>query len=211
VRAQHAQIDAWNARHAPGGSNGRRKARGRKAAADVRLFKGIESDILSDGSLDYPDEVLATFEYVVGSVHSSFGLSQGAMTERVVRALQNPYLTILGHPTGRLLLTRRGYALDLDEVFRVAADRRVVIEINSDPHRLDVGWREARAAAERGALIAINPDAHSTAGLDVVAFGVNMARKAGLEAEQIVNCWPLKRIEAYLAERKQAEEARTRA
>jgi DNA polymerase (family X) len=207
VRAQQAETDAWNARHAPGDGR-RRKGRARGAEHEgIRLFKGIEADILVDGSLDYPDEVLATFDFVIGSVHSSFALPAEAMTERVLRALGNPYLTMLGHPTGRLLLTRRGYDLDLERVFAAAAEHGVIIEINSDAHRLDLGWREAMAAAEQGILIAINPDAHSVAALDAVAFGVNMARKAGLGPEQIVNCWPLERVERYLAQRKQASEA----
>src|SRR5690606_13179101 len=115
---------------------------------------------------------------------------------------RHPSLTILGHPTGRLLLTRAGYALDVRAVIDAAAEAGVVVEINANPHRLDLDWREVRYAAGRGVLIAINPDAHSTAGLAHVAFGVNMARKAGLEPRQILNCWTLKEIEAYLAARK---------
>lgn len=194
VRAQQADIDGWNERAAAAGD-------------PFRLFKGVESDILADGSLDYPDRVLASFDYVVASVHSGFAMGEEEMTARVVRAVRNPYLTMLGHPTGRLLLSRKGYDLDVARVIEAAAERGVVIEINANPHRLDLDWRHVRVAAERGILIAINPDAHSTAGLEHVAYGVNMARKAGLTPEQIVNCWPLDRVEGYLAERKQAREA----
>jgi DNA polymerase (family X) len=208
VLTQQAEIDAWNARVAPADGRAPTAKNGEEGPPEVRLFKGIEADILVDGSLDYSDEVLATFDFVVGSVHSSLAMSVEVMTERVVRAVSNPYLTMLGHPTGRLLLTRKGYPLDLERVFAAAAENRVIIEINSDAHRLDLGWREAKAAAEQGILIAINPDAHSVAALDAVVFGVNMARKAGLRPQQIINCWPLERVERYLAERKQAREAR---
>ncbi|HET8656290.1 MAG TPA: DNA polymerase/3'-5' exonuclease PolX [Longimicrobiaceae bacterium] len=191
VKEQQREIDRYNAQHGPG----------------FRVFKGTESDILPDGSLDYPDEVLASFDYVVGSVHSSFGQPRAEMTERVLRAVRNPRLTILGHPTGRLLLGREGYAIDLRAVIDAAAQAGVVIEINANPHRLDLDWREVRYAVERGVLIAINPDAHSTAGLRDVAYGVNAARKAGLEPSRILNCWTLNEVERFLAERKHRREA----
>jgi DNA polymerase (family X) len=170
----------------------------------LRLFAGTESDILADGSLDYPDELLARLDYVVGSVHSAFRMTREAMTERIVRAVRNPRLTILGHPTGRLLLRREGYAVDLDAVLEAAAASGVVVEINAHPNRLDLDWREVRKAAARGIIIAINPDAHSADALDHVAYGVNIARKAGLEPRQILNCWSRTEVEAYFAERKQA-------
>jgi DNA polymerase (family X) len=194
VREQHREVDRLNA-----GWKG--------DATPFRLFSGVESDILPDGSLDYPDDVLESFDYVVGSVHSSFGMSREEMTARVVRAVRHPALTILGHPTGRLLLTRAGYAIDLRAVIDAAAEAGVAIEINANPHRLDLDWREVRQAAERGVLIAINPDAHSTAGLEHVAYGVNMARKAGLGPERILNCWTTNEVERYFAERKQARQA----
>lgn len=195
VRQQQREIDAWNAAH--GGDAGRR----------FRLFRGTESDILTDGRLDYPDEVLATFDYVVGSVHSSFGMGEAEMTARIVRAVRHPMLTILGHPTGRLLLTRSGYAVNVRAVIDAAAEAGVIVEINADPHRLDLDWREVRYAAERGVLVAIDPDAHSTAGLDNVAYGVNMARKAGLGPRQILNCWTLEEVEEYFAQRKRRRAA----
>src|SRR5690606_31557873 len=156
-----------------------------------RLFWGIESDILPDGSLDYPDDVLLGFDYVVASVHSSFGMSEEEMTKRMVRAVRHPATTILGHITGRLLLTRAGYSVDVEAVLRAVAEAGVIIEINANPHRLDLDWRDVRRAAELGILIAVNPDAHSVRELDNVAFGVNMARKAGLTPRQVLNTWPL--------------------
>lgn len=170
----------------------------------IRLFAGTESDILADGSLDFPDEVLAGLDYVVGSVHSAFRLGREEMTARIVRAVRHPGLTILGHATGRLLLRREGYDVDVAEVVAAAAETGTIIEINASPRRLDLDWREVRRAAAAGVLIAINPDAHTVQELDYVQYGVNMARKAGLQAKQIVNCWPRAEVERYLAERKQA-------
>jgi DNA polymerase (family 10) len=191
VREQHAEIDAWNREH--GGTGAKR----------FRIFKGIESDILPDGSLDYDDALLASFDYVVGSVHSSFTMSREEMTERVLRAIENPYLTMLGHATGRQLLVREGYQIDVDAVIDGAAELGVAIEINADPHRLDLDWRHVRRAAELGVLIPINPDAHSVAGLDNVAYGVNVARKAWLAAPQVLNTWTLEKVEAYFAGRRE--------
>lgn len=177
---------------------------GRAKAHGVRLFAGTESDILADGSLDYPDDTLAALDYVVGSVHSAFRIPREAMTERIVRAVRHPRLTILGHATGRLLLRREGYAVDTDAVIAAAAEAGKIIEINASPNRLDLDWREVRKAAAAGVLIAIDPDAHTVRELDYVGYGVNMARKAGLEPRQILNCWPRAEVERYLAERKQA-------
>lgn len=193
VRQQHREIDRLNRDFARGGGE-----------HGFRIFKGIESDILPDGSLDYPDAVLRSFDYVVGSVHSSFQLPREEMTQRVIRAVRNPHLTILGHPTGRLLLTRAAYDIDVRAVIDAAVEAGVVLEINANAHRLDLDWREARYAAGRGALIAINPDAHSVAGLAHVTYGVNMARKAGLEPRQVLNCWTLDEVEDFFAARKQA-------
>ncbi len=181
VRRQQAEIDAWNA----------------DRGGELRLFKGVEADILRDGSLDYPDEVLETFDYVVGSVHSGFRMSGEAMTTRITTAVANPHLTILGHPTGRLLLSREPYPVDLDRVIDVAAETGSAIEINGDPHRLDMDWRHWPAARARGVPCAIDPDAHSVGGLGAVAFGVSMARKGGLEAKDVINCWELERVESY--------------
>ena len=191
VRKQHREIDAWNAEH---GGKGKKR---------FRLFKGVESDILADGSLDYPDHVLRSFDYVVGSVHSSFALPEKEQTARLIRAVSNPHITILGHATGRLLLRRNGYAVDVRAVIDAAAEHGTCVEINADPHRLDVDWKNARYAAEKGVLVPINPDAHSTGALGSVVYGVNIARKAWLTAPQVLNTWDLDELEDFLAERKQ--------
>jgi DNA polymerase (family 10) len=191
VRKQLREIGAWNAAH--GGAGAER----------FRLFAGTECDILGDGSLDYPDDVLAGFDYVVGSVHSQFGMGERAMTDRLVRAVANPRLTVLGHPTGRVLLQRDAYAVDVRAVIDAAAEHGVAIEINADPSRLDLDWRHVRYAAGRGVLVPVNPDAHSVAGLDNVAYGVNAARKGWLSAPQVLNTWELEAVEEYFAQRKQ--------
>jgi DNA polymerase (family X) len=185
VRRQHEEIDAWNREH----------------GSEVRLLKGIESDILSDGRLDYEPAVLDTFDYVVGSVHSGFRMGSEAMTRRVTTAVRNPYLTILGHPTGRLLLSREPYAIDLDAVIAAAADAGAAIEINGDPHRMDMDWRYWPAAREAGVRCAIDPDAHSVAGLGAVIFGLSVARKGWLGPDDVINAWELERVEAHLQRR----------
>lgn len=195
VRAQRAEVDGWNRAH---GGKGKRR---------FRLFHGIESDILPDGRLDYPDDVLAVFDYVVGSVHSAFGLGEKEMTDRLLRAVSNPRLTILGHATGRLLLRRDAYPVDVRAVIDAAAEHGVAVEINADPARLDVDWETARYAAERGVLVPINPDAHSTAALDNVQWGVRVARKGWLEKRDVLNAWELEEVEEHFAERKQARPA----
>ncbi len=159
------------------------------AARDVafRVLKGIECDILGDGELDYDEHTLARFEFVVGSVHSRFGLSAREMTDRVCRAVANPFLTVLGHPTGRLLLQREAYAIDVGEVVAAAAQHGASVELNADPHRLDLDWRELRAAKDRGVTIEIGPDAHTPAGLANVDFGVGVARKGWLGPGDVLN------------------------
>jgi len=152
-----------------------------------RILKGIEADILADGRLDYDAEILDSFDYVIGSIHSRFSMDGEAMTKRVLAALDDPHLTILAHPTGRLLLSREPYALDVEAVLEKAAQVGVAVELNADPHRLDLDWRYCRQAKELGVTIEIGPDAHSTAALDNVHFGIGMARKAWLEAGEILN------------------------
>jgi DNA polymerase (family 10) len=152
-----------------------------------RILKGIEADILADGRLDYDATVLDSCDYVIGSIHSRFSMDGEAMTKRVLAALDDRHLTILAHPTGRLLLSREPYALDVEAVLEKAARVGVVVELNADPHRLDLDWRYCRQAKELGVLIEIGPDAHSTAALDNVHFGIGMARKAWLEAGEILN------------------------
>jgi DNA polymerase (family 10) len=167
----------------------------------VRLLAGTECDILPDGSLDFADEILSQLDYVVVSVHSAFGQDEATMTARIVRALEHPRTTMLGHLTGRLLLRREGYAVDVGRVIDAAVANGVVIELNANPWRLDLDWRHWRRAAERGLLCAINPDAHDTAGLEHVRAGVNAARKGWLVPEQVITTWPLARIEEWLDRR----------
>lgn len=163
-----------------------------------RIFAGIESDILTDGSLDYPDDILASFDFVIASVHSAFTLDRETMTKRLVRALENPHVTMLGHPTGRLILAREGYPVDLERVIETAAGLGKVIELNANPYRLDLDWRWCRRAKEKGVKISINPDAHSTEGLGDVVYGVDAARKGWLEAGDVFNCIPLAEMERLL-------------
>ena len=170
VPKQHAEIDAANARF-PG----------------FRVLKGVEADILADGALDYGPAVLDRFEFVIGSIHSRFSMTAEEMTARVLRAMDDPHLTVLGHPTGRLLLSRDPYPLDLDRVLAKAAERRIAIEVNADPHRLDLDWRMVRRARDLGVMISIGADAHSVSGMAHVAVGVGIARKGWLEAAQVLN------------------------
>jgi len=167
-----------------------------------RILKGIEADILADGRIDYSDETLDSFDYVIASVHSRFSMDGAAMTERVLRAMDDPRLTILGHPTGRLLLTREPYAIDLEAVIEKAADTGAVIELNADPHRLDVDWRHCRMAKEMGVPIEIGPDAHSESGLDNVEIGVGMARKGWLEAKDVFNTRSAAQIVKFAREKR---------
>jgi DNA polymerase (family X) len=167
---QHEEIDRLNAR-----------------MKGFRILKGIEADILADGRLDYDAQILDSCDYVIGSIHSRFSMDGDAMTKRVLAALDDPHLTILAHPTGRLLLSREPYAIDVEAVLEKAVQVGVAVELNADPHRLDLDWRYCRQAKELGVTIEIGPDAHSTAGLDNVHFGIGMARKAWLEAGEILN------------------------
>ena len=154
----------------------------------IHVFAGIECDILSDGSLDLEDATLGALDYTVMSVHSSFGQSEAEMTRRIIRAIEHPATTMLGHPTGRLLLRREPYKVDLLKVIDAAIANRVIIEINANPRRLDMDWRLWRRASERGLMCAINPDAHRSEGLDFYRAGVNIARKGWLSAENVLNC-----------------------
>ncbi len=161
----------------------------------VRVLKGVEADILADGRLDYDDQTLSRLDFVIASIHSRFNLTESEMTVRMLAALDNPYLTIVGHPTGRLLLSREPYGLDLDAVFEKAARVGVAMEINADPHRLDLDWRVLPRARARGVVISIGADAHSTAGIGNVEFGVGIARKGWLGANDVLNARP---IEGFL-------------
>ncbi len=188
VQQQHAEIEQLN----------------KKLSLDkpFKILKGIESDILGDGSLDYPDEVLASFDYIVASVHSNLTMNQARATERLVRAIENPYTTILGHPTGRLLLSRQGYPIDYKEVIDCCAANGVVIEINASPYRLDLDWRWIEYALDRNVMLSINPDAHEMQGYHDMHYGVAAARKGGLTKNMTFNALSLVEMEEYLGRRK---------
>lgn len=171
--------------------------------APFKIFRGIESDILGDGSLDYPDEILAKFDFVVASVHSNLKMDEEKATARLIKAIENPYTTILGHPTGRLLLSRAGYPLDFKKVIDACAANGVVIEINANPLRLDLDWRWHRYAVEKGVLLSVNPDAHRAEGLQDMQYGVLVAQKGGLQANNCLNTYSLDAITAYFNKKKQ--------
>jgi len=180
IREQHNEIDKLN-----------------EKLIGFRIFKGTEVDILGDGSLDYPDKILARFEFVVASIHSRMKMTEAEATKRIVKALKNKHVTMLGHPTGRLLLSREGYPVNVTEVVNVAADLGKSIEINSHPLRLDLDWRYLRYAKEKGCSIAINPDAHNVDGLKDVEYGVGIARKGWLEQKDVINAWNTRAVEKY--------------
>jgi len=167
-----------------------------------RIFKGSEVDILPDGSLDYDEDILSTFDFVVASIHSKFKMTEAEATGRLIRAMENPHVTFLGHPTGRLLLDREGYPVNMHAVIEAAAHLGVAIEINSHPLRLDMDWRLGRFAREKGLRIGIFPDAHEVGGLADVRYGVGIARKAWMRAEDVVNAWELDLVEKWLGRRR---------
>ncbi len=174
VRAQRKLVEELNRRYQGEG-------------IPFQVLHGIESDIRPDGSLDYDEEILAAFDYIVGSIHGQFAMDRGAQTERLVRAASNPYITILGHMTGRLLLSRPGYEVDIERVLRACAENGTAVEINSNPHRLDVDWRWHQLGLESGCNFSINPDAHSISELDHVRWGVLQARKGGIPGDRVIN------------------------
>jgi len=178
---QHRSIDALN-----------------RSLEGITLLKGIEVDILADGTLDFSDTFLARFDFVVASVHSRFNLSEAEMTRRIVRAVSNPCVRILGHPTGRLLLAREPYPLDMKAVIRAAAENGVCIELNANPHRLDVDWRVIPEVKAAGLKVSINPDAHHPEGLADMRYGVGIARKGGLTREDVLNTMGLPDLIRYL-------------
>jgi DNA polymerase (family 10) len=171
---------------------------------DFRILKGIESDILADGSLDYPDEVLERFDFVVGSIHGRFKLDRKPQTQRLLRAISNPQTTIIGHMTGRQLQRRPGYEIDIEKVLRACAKHDVVIEINAHPWRLDLDWRWHRAALDFGCMLSINPDAHSIPELDHMHWGVQMARKGGGPADGVLNAMTLPEITRYFRKKRRS-------
>jgi DNA polymerase (family 10) len=185
VRQQQAEIDELN-----------------KRLKGFHVFKGTECDILADGSLDFVDELLATFDYVVASVHSFFNQSRAEMTDRIVRAVRHPRVTMLGHATGRLLLRRDAYQVDLEAVLQAAAEAGTMIEINADPHRLDLDWVHCKRARALGVRLVINPDAHSTGGIAYYRFGVDVARRGWLEKGNVFNTLPLAEVKRELEGRR---------
>lgn len=185
VLAQHEEIDALN-----------------KKLAGFKIFKGIESDILFDGSLDYAPEILASFDFVVASIHSVFKMTEEKATNRLITAIENPFTTILGHPSGRLLLSRSGYPVDFKKVIDACAANGVVIEINANPLRLDMDWRWHQYAIEKGVMLSVNPDAHSNNGFYDTRFGLLAARKGGVSAANCLNTLSLEEISAYFKNKK---------
>lgn len=175
-----------------------------KKHKDITIFKGTECDILPDGTLDYPDDVLASFDFVVASIHSKFKMTEAEMTKRIVRAIKNPYVTILGHPTGRLLLTREAYPVDMRAIIKAASDHGVAIELNANPMRLDLDWRLGPTAVELGVPVSINPDAHSVEGIRDVRYGVGIARKGWLTREAVFNTKSATEMKKVLAKRRPA-------
>lgn len=168
------------------------------AETDFRIFAGTECDILKDGSLDFSDDILSTLDYVVASVHSSFTMPEAEMTERIIRAMQNPHVTMLGHLTGRLLLSREPYQVNIPAILDAAAETGTIIELNANSRRLDLDWRWWPLAREKGVKCSINPDAHTTAGLQDLLFGVGIARKGWLTKDDVINTLPLTGIEKIL-------------
>ncbi|REA60864.1 DNA polymerase/3'-5' exonuclease PolX [Dyadobacter luteus] len=190
VMRQHQEIAVLNARFAEENPD-----------KPFKILKGIESDILGDGSLDYPQEVLASFDYIVASVHSNLSMPIEKATARLIKAIENPYTTILGHPTGRLLLSREGYPIDHKAVIDACAANQVVMEINASPWRLDLDWRWIEYCLEKGVMLSINPDAHAREGYLDMHYGVAVARKGGLTSDMTFNALSLKEIEEYLGKK----------
>lgn len=185
VRKQQFEIDELNKKHAP-----------------FKIFKGIEADILADGALDYDNDTLATFDFVVASIHSGLSMDINKATNRLLTAIANPYTTMLGHMTGRLLLLRKGYPIDHKTIIDACAKHGVIIEINAHPKRLDIDWRWVHYALEQGVLLSINPDAHATDGFKDMYYGVCVGRKGGLTNEKTFNTWNVEQVETYFKERK---------
>jgi DNA polymerase (family 10) len=185
LKAQHDLIDELNEKLKP-----------------FKIFKSIESDILNDGALDYPDKILALFDLVVASVHSNFKMSEEKATARLIAAVANPFTTILGHMTGRLLLSRNGYPVNHKEVIDACAEYGVVIELNAHSRRLDMDWRHIPYAVEKGVLISVDPDAHTAGAFRDVKYGVLAAQKAGLTQENNLSSFTLQQFEEFLQKQK---------
>jgi DNA polymerase (family 10) len=173
----------------------------------IRIFRGIEADILADGSLDYPDAVLRRFDFVIASVHADFRLDRDTQTRRVLRAVENPFTTILGHPTSRLLFDEPGMDIDLGAVFEAAARCGVAVEINGQPQRMDLDGAMIRLARDKGALLCIDPDAHRVRALRNVEYGIGLARRGWLEKQHVLNTMDVTAMTAHLRARRQRAEA----
>ncbi|HEY5968641.1 MAG TPA: PHP domain-containing protein, partial [Chitinophagaceae bacterium] len=185
IREQHRQVDQLNEQYKP-----------------FKIFKSIECDILGDGSMDYSNNILSTFDLVIASVHSNLKMSEEKAMMRLMKAIENPYTTILGHMTGRLLLSRSGYPVDHKKIIDACAANHVVIELNAHPRRLDIDWRYIEYAIDKGVLISIDPDAHSLDGYNDIRYGVLAAQKAGLSKEQNLSSFSLNEFEKFLTDRK---------
>ena len=181
IKAQHEYIDELNNKLAP-----------------FKIFKSIESDILNNGNLDYADDVLASFDLIIASVHSNLKMTEEKAMERLLTAISNPYTTILGHPTGRLLLSRKGYPLRFEEIIEACSKQNVVIEINANPRRLDLDWEYIAMAVAQNVLLSVNPDAHSLAGMKDTRYGVLAAQKGMLTAKQNLSSFSLSEFEKFL-------------
>jgi DNA polymerase (family 10) len=185
IREQHIEIDELNRKLAP-----------------FHIFKSIECDILTDGTLDYTNDILSTFDLVITSVHSNLKMTEDKAMMRLLRAIENQYTTILGHMTGRLLLSRPGYPVDHKKVIDACAANKVVIEFNAHPRRLDMDWRWISYALEKGVMMSVDPDAHSVQGYDVIHYGVLSSRKGGLTADRNLSSFSLAQLRAYLESRR---------
>ncbi len=182
VKQQHIYIDQLNKKLAP-----------------FKIFKSIESDILGDGSLDYSDDFLATFDLVIASVHSNIKMTEEKAMSRLLKAIRNPYTTILGHMTGRLLLSRPGYPVDHKKIIDACAEHKVAIEINANPRRLDMDWYWLDYALDKGVLVSIDPDAHDISEFDNCRYGVLAAQKGGVRKEDNLSSFSLKEFEKFLS------------
>ncbi len=185
IKAQHKEIEELNQKLAP-----------------FKIFKGVESDILNDGSLDYPEDILKTFDFIVASVHSNLKMNEEKATARLLKAIENPFTTVLGHPTGRLLLSRPGYPIDHKKIIDACAANGVIIELNAHPYRLDIDWRWIPYCIEKGVKISINPDAHERQGYHDMYYGTCAARKGMLTKEMCFNTLSLSEMETYFIKRK---------
>jgi len=188
IKKQHEEIDRLNDKY-----------------PDFKIFKGIESDILIDGSLDYPDNILEKFDLVVASVHSKLKMTEDEATKRLEKVMNNPYTTILGHPTGRLLLAREGFPVNMHYIIDLAKKNGIVIEINANPHRFDLDWRHGKYAKEKGVMIAVNPDAHNIEGIKDVDYGIGIARKGWLEKQDILNALGAAEIQLFFQNKKSSK------